>query len=207
VEQKDSEIIDEILKGDKEKYALLMRKYNQRLYRICKGYLKDEDEIENVMQDTYVKAYLNLKKFENRSQFLTWLTRIGINECLQHLRKTGKINLMDTSEETNEIMNTPDNNDPEKQSMNKELKELLELAIANLPEKYRAVFIMREIERMSVEETSEAMEITQSNVKIRLNRAKEMLRSTILNNYPMENIFEFNLVRCDRIAQNVLARI
>jgi RNA polymerase sigma factor (sigma-70 family) len=207
VETTDSEIIKEILQGNKEKYALLMRKYNQRLYRICKGYLNDEDEIENIMQDTYVKAYQNLSSFENRSQFLTWLTRIAINECLQNLRKKGKIDLIDTSEETNKIMNTPDNNDPEKQSLNKELKDVLELAIAQLPEKYRAVFIMREIEKMSVEETSHAMDLTVSNVKIRLNRAKEMLRSIILNNYSMDTIFEFNLVRCDRISQNVLARI
>jgi RNA polymerase sigma factor (sigma-70 family) len=207
VELKDSDIIHEILNGNKEKYALLMRKYNQRLYRICKGYLNDEDEIENVMQDTYVKAYQKLNTFENRSQFFTWLTRIAINECLQHLRRTGKMHLIDTNEEKNDIMNTPDNNDPEKQSLNNELKSLLELAIARLPEKYRAVFIMREIEKMSVEETSEAMEITGSNVKIRLNRAKEMLRNTILNNYSMENIFEFNLIRCDRIAANVLTRI
>ena len=87
------------------------------------------------------------------------------------------------------------------------MKDLLELAIAQLPEKYRAVFMMREVEKMSVEETSAAMEITEANVKIRLNRAKEMLRNTILNNYSMDTIFEFNLVRCDRVAQNVLARI
>jgi RNA polymerase sigma factor (sigma-70 family) len=207
VELKDSDIIRDILKGDKEKYALLMRKYNQRIYRICKGYLKDEDEIENVMQDTYVKAYQNLQAFENRSKFITWLTRIAINECLQNLRRNGKTDLMDTSEENNEIMKRTDNNDPEKQSLNRELKELLELAISQLPEKYRAVFIMREIEKMSVEETSGAMNLTEANVKIRLNRAKEMLKNTILKNYSMETIFEFNLVRCDRIAQNVLARI
>jgi len=122
VELKDSDIIRDILKGDKEKYALLMRKYNQRIYRICKGYLKDEDEIENVMQDTYVKAYQNLQAFENRSQFITWLTRIAINECLQNLRRNGKTDLMDTSEENNEIMKRTDNNDPEKQSLNREME-------------------------------------------------------------------------------------
>ena len=79
----ETDIIKEILLGQKDQYALLMRKYNQRLYRICKGYLKDEAEIEDVMQETYIKAYQNLAKFENRSKFSSWLTRILINECLQ----------------------------------------------------------------------------------------------------------------------------
>jgi RNA polymerase sigma-70 factor (ECF subfamily) len=146
VEIKDTEIITDILGGDKEKYALLMRKYNQRLYRISKGYLNDEAEIEDVMQDAYVKAYQNLPAFQNRAQFTTWLTRILINECLQRLRKKGRMDLIDTDEENNEIMNFTDKNNPENQSLHKELKGLLESAIAQLPEKYRAIFIMREIE-------------------------------------------------------------
>jgi RNA polymerase sigma-70 factor (ECF subfamily) len=207
VEIKDSEIINEILKGNKEQYALLMRKYNQKLYRIAKGYLKDEAEIEDVMQDTYVKGYQHLAKFEHRSEFSTWMTRILINECLQRLKKITRTDLMDVNEENNEIMNATDKNNPEKQSLNKELKDLLESAISQLPEKYRSVFMMREIEKMSIEETSAAMEISGSNVKIRLNRAKEMLRNTLMNTYPVGNLYEFNLIRCDRITANVLSRI
>lgn len=204
METKDTEIIEEILRGNKEQYALLMRKYNQRLYRVCKGYLKDEAEIEDVMQDTYINAFQHLPKFGNRSQFSTWITRIAINECLQRLKQLNRMYAMDTNEE---IMNRTHRDDPEKQSLNKELKGLLESAIAELPDKYRSIFMMREVEKMSTEETSAVLDITESNVKVRLNRAKEMLRNTLMNTYSVGELYEFNLVRCDRIAKKVLSRI
>jgi RNA polymerase sigma factor (sigma-70 family) len=207
VEIKDSKIIEDILKGDKQKYALLMRKYNQRLYRIGKGYLKDEAEIEDVMQEAYIKGYQSLSKFENRSEFATWITRILINECLQRLKKKTRATLIDNNEENNEIMNLTDKTNPEKESLNKELKRHLEETIAQLPEKYRSIFIMREIEKMSIAETCDALDITESNVKIRLTRAKEMLRNSLMTTYPTGALYEFNLVRCDRIAANVLSRI
>jgi RNA polymerase sigma factor (sigma-70 family) len=207
VEIKDIDIIEDILKGNKEKYALLMRKYNQRLYRIAKGYLKDEAEIEDVMQEAYIKGYQNLSKFENRSQFATWMARILINECLQRLKQLKRVTLVTTNEENNDLMNFTDKKDPETESLNTELKTLLETTIAQLPDKYRSIFIMREIEKMSVEETSKTLELTESNVKVRLNRAKEMLRNSLMNTYPLENLYEFDLVRCDRIAANVLSRI
>jgi RNA polymerase sigma factor (sigma-70 family) len=206
-EVKDIQIIEEILNGDKQKYAVLMRKYNQRLYRICKGYLHDEAEIEDVMQDAYVKAFQNLGKFEKRSQFSTWLTRILINECLQRVKKLNKVTHLDDNEENYETMNLTDNKNPESTSMNRELKHLLESTIEQLPEKYRLVFIMREVENINVEETSQVLNISESNVKTRLNRAKEMLRSSIMKSYSLGEVFEFNLVRCDRIAMNVLSRI
>jgi RNA polymerase sigma factor (sigma-70 family) len=207
VELTDIEIIEDILKGDKQKYALLMKKYNQRIYRICKGYLKDEAEIEDVMQDAYVKAYQNLGKFEHRSQFPTWLTKIAINESLQRSKKISRHQRLEVNEENKETMNLTDNQSPETKSLNKELKHLLEQNIEQLPEKYKVVFIMREVEKMNVEETSEALSISQSNVKVRLNRAKEMLRSSLMKAYPLGEVFEFNLIRCDRIAANVMSRI
>lgn len=207
MELTDIQIIEEILKGDKQKYALLMRKYNQRLYRICKGYFKDEAEIEDIMQDTYIKAFQNLGKFEKRSQFVTWLTKILINECLQRLKKLSRITRTEDKEENIETMNLTDNQNPETKSLNKELKHVLEHSIEQLPEKYRAVFIMREVEKINVEETSEVLNISESNVKVRLNRAKEMLRTSLMKVYPLGEVFEFNLVRCDRIAANVMAKI
>lgn len=204
---KDTEIIEEVLRGNKEQYALLMRKYNQRLYRIGKGYLKEEAEIEDVMQEAYIKAFQNLGGFKNRSQFSTWLTRIFINECLQALKKKKRETHANTNEGEMKTINLSDRKDPETESMTRELNKILEASISRLPEKYRSVFIMREVEKMSIEETSNALELTDSNVKVRLNRAKEMLRETLMNTYPMGQMFEFNLVRCDRVAKNVLARI
>src|SRR4249919_2981403 len=104
----EHEIIRDILKGDRNKYALLMQKYNQRLYRICKAYLKDENEIEDVMQDSYIKAYEHLKTFEGKSSFSTWLTRILINECLQRLRQKKKYVTVSHSNDNTNTMNLSD---------------------------------------------------------------------------------------------------
>lgn len=206
-ELSDNEIIKEILSGDKDKYALLMQKYNQRLYRICKGYLKDEFEIEDVMQDTYIKGYENLQLFEGRSQFGSWLIRILINEALQRLRKLNKRSPLFEPGQNTKSMNHSDYSTPETKSLNKELRSLIEDKLDTLPETYKVVFMMREVEKMNVAETAESLMISPANVKVRLNRAKEMLKKTLLESYPLEELFEFNLVRCSRIAENVLKRV
>jgi RNA polymerase sigma factor (sigma-70 family) len=201
----DAGIITQILDGDRERYAVLMRKYNQRLYRVAKGYLKDEAEIEDMMQDAYVKGFLNLGKFEQRSQFSTWITRILINECLQHLRSKRLVVL--GGDDNFNTMNYTDSRSPETESVNRELGRHLENKIEQLPEKYRVVFVLREVEKLSVEETSQLLDLSESNVKARLSRAREMLRAALLNSYAVDEVFEFNLIRCDRVAQKVLARI
>jgi RNA polymerase sigma-70 factor (ECF subfamily) len=206
-ELSDNEIIKEILSGDKDKYALLMQKYNQRLYRICKGYLKDEFEIEDVMQDTYIKGYENLQLFEGRSQFGSWLIRILINEALQRLRKLNKRSPLFEPGQNTKSMNHSDYSTPETKSLNKELRSLIEDKLDTLPETYKVVFMMREVEKMNVIETAESLMISPANVKVRLNRAKEMLKKTLLESYPLEELFEFNLVRCSRVAENVLKRV
>lgn len=201
----DEIIIREILQGEKEKYALLMQKYNQRLYRIGKGYIRGEEEIEDLMQETYIKGFQNLSKFENRSQFGTWITRILINECLQYIKK--EIRIATESENKAITMNISNNHNPESRMFNKELKDMLEKQIDSLPEKYKVVFLMREIEKISIEETSVLLDISIANVKIRFNRAKEMLRKSLMQVYSVNEVYEFNLIRCNRIAVNVMARI
>jgi RNA polymerase sigma-70 factor (ECF subfamily) len=206
VEINEEELIKQILSGDKEKYAILMRKYNQRLYRVGKGYFKDDAEVEDLMQEAYIKGYLNLGKFEGRSQFSTWITRILVNECLQRIRKIKKLTL-NADDENNEYMNFTDKSNPEYESLNRELKLQLELNIGRLPEKYRVIFIMREVEKLNVTETARILDISESNVKARLSRAKDQLRNSLMEIYPMGEVYQFNLVRCDKIVENVLARI
>jgi RNA polymerase sigma factor (sigma-70 family) len=201
------QIISEILNGNKEQYAVLMRKYNQRLYRVGKGYINDEAEIEDIMQDAYVKGFQNLDKFEKRSQFGTWITRILINECLQRLKKMNKKASFENNEENTIVMNITDHQNPETKTLNKELKKVLEQNIESLPEKYKIVFLMREVEQMSIEETSQVLDLSVANVKIRLNRAKTMLRESLSTIYPVKEAFEFNLIRCNRIAENVMLRV
>jgi RNA polymerase sigma-70 factor (ECF subfamily) len=205
----DSEIITRVISGEKNLYALLVRKYNQRLYRIGKSIINDDAEVEDAMQVAYIKAFENLGKFEFKSDFSTWLTRILINESLLRIRKRKMSITMNDDIIDNAIshrslgeLQTPLTN-----ILNTELRQALEAAIRQLPEKYRTVFVMREIENMNVAETQECLNLTEVNVKVRLNRAKAMLRNTLSNFYNKEEIFHFHLSRCNTITESVMKQI
>lgn len=199
----DEEIVERVVNGEQHLYEQLMRKYNSRMYRIGMSIINDDKEAEDIMQTAYINAYRQLKSFQGRSSFATWLTRILIYEALLHKKRNLKLQKV--------LMEKPDNdyhNDtPLNGLMNKELKGLIESAVAKLPEKYRVVFVMREIQEMSTTETMEALNLGESNVKIRLSRAKEMLRTELLNYWQPQQLFEFNLVRCDVVVDFVMRAI
>jgi len=199
----DEELVERIIKGEKYLYERLIRKFNERLYRISMAIINDNMEAEDIMQTTYINAYRQLANFQNKSSFSTWITRILINESLLHKKRKLKLEkvLMETTG------NDYHNNTPLKGLINKELKGILEKAIAGLPEKYRIVFVMREIQEMSTTETMEALNLGESNVKIRLSRAKEMLRDELTSYWKPAQLFEFNLVRCDVIVNYVMNQI
>ena len=162
--------------------------------------LENDADAEEAMQITYIKAYEHLRQFETRSSFGTWLTRIMINESMAQKKKQ----LRNTSE--NQLDNRTMPGAPDQVLENKELSIVLENAISELPEKYRLVFMLREIEKMSIRETSEILAIEDSNVKVRLNRAKTMLRQ-YLTGYIKDHIYVFHLTRCDAITKNVLTKL
>jgi RNA polymerase sigma-70 factor (ECF subfamily) len=197
----DNELIARILAGEKRLFKLLMRKYNQRLYRIGMSVLDNEAEAEDAMQTAYINAYEHLSGFEHRASFGTWLTKIMLNQCYEQRRKNRRLHT--TTEQTDNIviMNTAVN-----ELANKELGRTLQQAVARLPEKYRVVFVLREIEDLSVRETSAALQIEESNVKVRLNRAKSMLREN-LNGYMKDHVYSFHLSKCDRIVNRVLEHL
>jgi RNA polymerase sigma-70 factor (ECF subfamily) len=205
----DNEIITRVLKGERDLYALLVRRYNQRLYRVGMSIINDDAEVEDVMQVAYIKAYENLKKFESRSSFSTWLTRILINESLLRIKKRKRSAAMIDSGMDNEIhqQSLEVSQTPLMKVLNSELKTMLEEAIRQLPEKYRVVFVMREVEDMNVAETQECLNLSEVNVKVRLNRAKAMLRDTLSAYYKSEDILSFHLSRCDRVTNNVMKKI
>ncbi|MBS1687621.1 MAG: RNA polymerase sigma factor [Bacteroidetes bacterium] len=198
----DTELIKRILAGEKRLFEQIIRRYNQRLFRIGMAVLNDDMEAEDAMQTAYINAYEHLKNFENRSSFETWLIRIMLNECLAQKRKKQRFG----TEAEGAAENIKTMTSPDKILMNKELSGVLEQAIAQLPEKYRMVFVLREIEQMSVKATGEALSIEEPNVKVRLNRAKTMLRES-LNGYIADNVYSFHLSRCDRIVANVFAHL
>jgi len=195
----DEEIVDRVIKGEKHLYESLMRKYNLRLFRISMSIINDDMAVEDVMQTAYLNAYLSLASFKNKSSFSTWLTRILINESLLFKKKKARQQELIEKQQDNYITDSP-----LKGLMNKELKIILEKSIADLPEKYKIVFVMREIEEMSTNETMDVLSLSESNVKVRLNRAKEMLRANLSGYYKTNQLYEFNLIRCDRISEYVM---
>jgi len=194
----DTELISRIIEGEKKLFEVIIRRYNQRLYRVGMSLLNNEVETEDAMQVAYIKAYENLSHFENRSTFITWLTRIMLNQCYEQKRK--QVQHANALKETDNYINMKT---PANILANKELSIALEAAIEELPEKYRLVFVLREIEGMSVHETSEVLDIEEPNVKVRLNRAKSMLRGN-LQSYFQEQVYHFNLIKCDRVVDYVM---
>lgn len=208
---KENEVIIRILNGEKELYEILVRRNNQKLYRIIRSYIKDDTEIEDIMQDSYVKAFTKLYQFKFESTFSTWLIRIGINESLARLKENGKIYPLNEYSQysRNTILEIPDSRqlNPQDKMIQKEAKQLLENAIDSMDYKYKTVYIMKELEEMSLKEISIALDLTIANVKIRLHRSKEMLKEKLYEVANDKNIFEFGFSRCDRITENVMQRL
>ncbi|MGH2565281.1 MAG: RNA polymerase sigma factor [Ginsengibacter sp.] len=203
----ENELISRILLGEKDLYAKIVRKYNQRLYRIGMSVINDDAEVEDAMQVAYIKAYENLEKFKFKSAFSTWITRILINESLLRLKKRKQVLHINESQNYIHQHQPVDFQTPLMKVINSELKKILEDAILDLPEKYRTVFVMREIENMNVSETRECLDLSEANVKVRLNRAKAILRNSLADYYKKEDVLNFHLSRCDRIVENVMKRI
>lgn len=203
----DIEIISQVLSGQTAQYELIVKRYNSYVYKIGRAYGFNHEDVQDLMQDSYVKAFINLEKFENRSSFLTWLSRIMLNNCYHKKRKSGYKN--EKSTDTIEEKSTPmfSNEINSKKILNDELKNILESAIVEIPEKYRIVFTLREINGMSVKETADVLEMTESNVKMRLHRAKTFLQNELIKSYSPEEIFEFNLIYCDAMVERVMDAI
>jgi len=209
----DEEVAARVLAGEKELYEIIIRRHNQRLFRISRAYVVDGNEAEDVVQQAYINAYEHLSSFKGRARFSTWLTRIVINEAMKRTRRMSRSVSLEAGtasrgeEYDQHQVQSPNKENPEETLMNDELRGVLERTIDGLPVKYRSVFVMREIDDMSVEETSESLGITATNVKVRLNRAKEMLKRRIGSVYHDAGVYHFDLVRCDRIVANVLSRV
>jgi len=205
----DEETIEKILNGENRLFEVLIRKYNSRLFKIGMSIMNNDTDVEDCMQTSFVSAYENLSRFENRSTFGTWLVRIMINECLLQLkRKKRYINMEDENILSDfNTQNSGEIKTPSDIAVNNELGKALELSLSKLPEKYRMVFVLREIEEMSIAETVSALNISETNVKVRLLRAKEMLRKQLNSYYKCDNVYNFHLSRCDKMVERVFAAL
>lgn len=207
----DNELIKRIIGGEKQLFEIIMRRYNPRLFRVGRSIIRDDDEVEDILQDTYIKIYENLDKFEGRADFATWAIRILMNTAFARKAKQRRFaydgNNIDENNNNFNLTGQKEMKTPEKNIINEELKKHLEEAVDKLPQIYRTVFMMREVENMSVKETSECLQISESNVKVRLNRAKEYLKMNISQVYNKEEIFQFMGERCDRVVAKVMNRL
>lgn len=205
----DREIIDRILAGETSLYEAIVRRYNAYLYKTGRAYGYDHCDTEDLMQETYINAYVHLGKFENRSSFKTWIVKIMLNQCYHKKHKPAfqKEATMqhDAAEKPMPMFTHPYSTD--KAVLNRELSHILESALQHIPESYRMVFTLRELNTLSVLETSEALHMSENNVKVKLSRAKNMLRNEIQKMYSPEDIFEFNLVYCDKMVERVMSLI
>lgn len=205
----DIEIVGRILSGDTPLYELIVRRYNPYLYKIGRSYNYNHEDTQDLMQDTYVDAFKNLSRFENRSAFKTWLVRIMLNNCYRKKEKFSYKNEFprDILNENSIPMFNNSNNDAGKQSNNRELGRIIEQSLSQIPEDYRMVFSLREMNGFNVAETAELLQISESNVKTRLSRAKSMLRKEIEKFYSIHDIYEFNLIYCDDMVNRVMEKI
>jgi RNA polymerase sigma-70 factor (ECF subfamily) len=212
----DEEVVKSVLAGDTAMFEILMRRHNQRLYRIARAILHDDAEAEDLIQDSYVRAYQHLRQFEGRARFSTWLSRIAVHEALARRRRRGRYEEMkpmseDQGERQGEKMDRFASSEPspEQQVSSLETRRLLEHAIVALPEIYRTVFVMRDVEDMDTADTAAVLEISEENVKTRLHRARALLRKRLYAQARTSaaEAFPFHAVRCDRVVRNVFLRI
>jgi RNA polymerase sigma-70 factor (ECF subfamily) len=182
------------------------------LFRVTRAILRNDDEAQDVMQDAYVRAYAALDQFAGRAAFSTWLTKIAIHEAYRRLRRCSRLEDLSPGPdgEREEMRHlTASGPDPEQQTLTSEMLSLLEQTIDSLPGRYRSVFVLREIENMSVAETAACLDLSEEAVKVRLLRARKMLRESLYERVGATSCraFQFLGPRCDGMVRRVLERL
>jgi RNA polymerase sigma-70 factor (ECF subfamily) len=210
----DAEMVRRALGRDETAVRTIMQANNRRLYRLARGILRNDAEAEDVVQDTYVRAFTHLDQFRGDSSLSTWLSRIAMNEALGRLRRQRpgvEWSELEKSAPQAQIIPFPlaSSDDPEKSMAQREIRDVVEHAIDELPEPFRLVFITRVIEGMNVEETAEILGLKPETVKTRLHRARNLLRDNVerkIGPVVME-AFPFAGRRCERLTEAVLKRL
>jgi RNA polymerase sigma-70 factor (ECF subfamily) len=201
----DEDVVLRIRAGDTYLFEVLMRRYNQRLYRAARAILQNDADAEDAVQQAYLNAYRHLDQFAGRARFSTWLTRIAVYEALSRRRRARDQPLGSADDEPIEraVSAAPD---PERQTYAGELGTLLESALATLPRGYRSVFRLREIEGLNTAETAQQLRVSPGTVKTRLHRARDLLQRKLHDVTPAE-AFRFDGSRCDRLVAAVMSQL
>jgi RNA polymerase sigma-70 factor, ECF subfamily len=219
----DEEVVARVLAGDSSQFEILMRRYNQRLFRVARAILADDAEAQDVMQEAYLRSFRELANFRGEARFATWLTRIACHEALARAQKRRRLVPMagggggqgghggdsGTGEPPNPTDPPARTAGPDRELENRELRTVLQEAVEILPDPLRTVFCLREIEGLSTEQTADALGLTVENVRVRLHRAKRALRQTLDGRIGQEvrRLYLFDGPRCDRMVEEVFARL
>jgi RNA polymerase sigma-70 factor (ECF subfamily) len=199
--------------GEGDAFREIMRRHNPRLYRVARGILRDEAEAEDVVQETFVHAFTGLASFRGEARLATWLTRIALNEAFGRLRRQrldlGFATQAEDGADETALSATRESDDPERAAAKTQIRLLIERAIDELPEHFRLVFVMRDVEELSIEDTARLLELRPETVKTRLHRARRLLRSSLQSRLStmLSDIFPFAGARCARIRDAVMARL
>jgi RNA polymerase sigma-70 factor (ECF subfamily) len=204
----DLEVLEKILEGETGCFEILVRRYNSALYKVGRSYGFNHEQTQDLMQDTYVDIYLGLPGFQGRASFKTWIIRIMLNNCFKRKQKFSfSKEIPNDINDNAKPMYVDAFSDINRSVVNHELGHVVEAALEKIPVEYRIVFALREVNGLTVKETSEVLQLTDSNVKVRLNRAKAMLKKEIEKTYSPDEIFEFNRVFCDAMVDRVMEAI
>lgn len=206
-ELSELDIARRIINGEKSLFEIIVRRYNPYLYKVGRSYKFDHEDTQDLMQETFIDTYRNLDKFEGRSAFKTWIIRIMLNNCYRKRQKLDIKNkaFEDTTENSPAMSKSEDkDNGTEKIVQTRELAQIIEEALTRIPEDYRMVFSLREINGLNVAETASLLNISEANVKVRLNRSKAMLRELVEKSYSANELYSFNAIYCDAMTKRVM---
>jgi RNA polymerase sigma-70 factor, ECF subfamily len=213
----DAELVARVHRGDGLAFELIMRRRNRRLFRLARSFLRDDAEAEDVLQEAYMRAYARLGGLTDPQALPAWLARIVANEALGRLRAAAHVVLLEEhrtrshGEGENGPVDDPasDQSDPERLAASGELRRLLEAAVDALPEEFRAVFVLREVEGLSTAEAAACLALRPETVKTRLHRARRLLQEALGGRLLAlsPSLFEFGGGRCDRVVARVFQRL
>lgn len=200
--------------GDRRSFELLMRRYNRRLYRLARAYMRDDAEAKDALQDAYLSAYRSIGQFRGDSALATWFSRLVLNACAarkrRSIRRENIVPLVSFNHHMDEIAVVPDSaQGPENLFARKQIRSVLERKVSELPEAFRVVFVLRSVEEMSVEEIAEALCIPPETVRTRHFRAKGLLREALAREIDLAEgeIYEFGGLHCDEVVAAVLSKL
>ena len=212
----DAALASRVHAGDAGAFELLMRRYNQRLYRLARSMLRDAADAEEAVQDAYLAAYQSMGAVRGEASLATWLSRVVVNQCLARLRRQARrdnivpmVSMGGPDEQEVPAMPADDKDTPDRALVRAELRSVLERKLDELPESFRTVFMLRSVEELSVEETAQVLNLPEATVRSRHFRARSMLRESLAQEIDIaeRDVFAFAGERCDRIVAAVLRRL